>query len=163
MASMVKGTGENASVKNIVKSLLSSLPFDAYVIMTILAMLELSLPDVIVSFAATVGASNAFLALLMIGIGFEIRLGRDKIFRIFRLMALRYGTALIFSLAGFYLLPFELEVRQAMAIAAFGPVSSVATAFTGKLGGDVEMSSAVNSMSIVLSMAAITVTLILVL
>ena len=59
--------------------------------------------------------------------------------------------------------PFELEVRQAMAIAAFGPVSSVATAFTGRLGGNVEMSSAVNSMSIVLSMAAITVTLILVL
>ena len=163
LASMVKGTGEKASLGNIVKSLLSSMPFDAYVIMTILAMLGISLPDVVVSFAGTVGAANAFLALLMIGIGFEIRLGRDKIFRIFRLMALRYGMAVAFSLAGFYLLPFELEVRQAMAIVAFGPVSSVATAFTGKLGSDVEMSSAVNSMSIVLSMAAITITLILVL
>ena len=43
-----------------------------------------------------------------------------------------------------------------MALTALGPVSSVAPAFTGKLEGDVEMASAVNSLSIVVSIVMIT-------
>ncbi len=163
MASIVKGTGEKTSPLSVLKSLFSSMPFDAYVVMTTLAILQIPLPGVVVSFAGTVGSANAFLALLMIGIGFEIRMEKDKLFRIFRLLVLRYGIAVLFALAGYFLLPFPLEVRQAMAIVAFGPVSSVATAFTGKLGGDVELSSAVNSLSIILSIITITITLIVVL
>lgn len=43
--------------------------------------------------------------------------------------------------------PFDTYVVMT-ALVAFGPVSSVATAFTGKLGGDVGLPSAVNSLSI---------------
>lgn len=163
LASLAKGTGEKASPAGVARSLLSSLPFDAYVIMTTLAVLKISLPSVVVSYAATVGSANAFLALLMIGIGFEIHMEKDKLSRIIRLMVLRYGISLLFALAAFYLLPFPLAVRQAMTIVAFGPISSVAPAFTGRLGGDVELSSAVNSLSIVLSIITITITLILIL
>lgn len=163
LASMVVGTGEKPSVKNILKSLFSSLPFDAYIIMTILAVLKIPLPSVVTSFAATVGSANAFLALLMIGIGFEIHMEKEKVSAIIKLMALRYGTAVLFALAAFFLLPLPLMVRQALAIVSFGPISSVSPAFTGKLGGDVELSSAVNSLSIVLSIVSITLVLIVML
>lgn len=163
LASMVVGSEEKASVKNILRSLFSSLPFDAYIIMTILAVFRVQLPSVVTSFASTVGGANAFLALLMIGIGFEIHMDKDKISEIIKLMVLRYGTALIFAMAAFFLLPFPLEVRQALAIVAFGPVSSVSPAFTGRLGGDVELASAVNSLSILLSIVAITIALIVIL
>lgn len=163
LASIAKGTGEKVSPSSIVKSLLSSLPFDAYVIMTVLAIVQIPLPSVVTSFASTVGGANAFLALLMIGIGFEIHMEKDKLTRIVRLMVIRYGMAFVFALAAFFLLPFPLPVRQAMTIVAFGPISSVATAFTGRIGGDVELSSAVNSLSIVLSIITITLTLIVVL
>ena len=163
LASMVVGSEEKASVKNILRSLFSSLPFDAYIIMTILAVFRVQLPSVVTSFASTVGGANAFLALLMIGIGCEIHMDKDKISEIIKLMVLRYGTALIFAMAAFFLLPFPLEVRQALAIVAFGPVSSVSPAFTGRLGGDVELASAVNSLSILLSIVAITIALIVIL
>ncbi|MEW4414117.1 AEC family transporter [Clostridium sp. AN503] len=163
LASLAKGTGEKASPSSVVRSLLSSLPFDAYVIMTILAVCKIPLPSVVISFASTVGGANAFLALLMIGIGFEIHMEKEKLNRIIRLMVIRYGVAVVFALGAFFLLPFPLPVRQAMTIVAFGPISSVATAFTGRIGGDVELSSAVNSLSIVLSIITITLTLILVL
>lgn len=163
LASMVLGTGEKPSVKNILKSLFSSLPFDAYIIMTILAVLKIPLPSVVTSFAATVGSANAFLALLMIGIGFEIHMEKEKVSAIIKLMVLRYGTAVLFALVAFFLLPFPLKVRQALAIVSFGPISSVSPAFTGKLGGDVELSSAVNSLSIVLSIVSITLVLIVML
>lgn len=163
LASIAKGTGEKVSPASIFKSLVSSLPFDAYVIMTVLAICKIPLPSVVTSFAGTVGSANAFLALLMIGIGFEIHMEKDKLTRIVRLMVIRYGVSFLLALAAFFLLPFPLEVRQAMTIVAFGPISSVATAFTGRIGGDVELSSAVNSLSIVLSIITITLTLIVVL
>lgn len=163
MASIVAGTGDRPSVKNVIKSLFSSLPFDAYLIMTVLAVFGISLPEVVVSYAGTVGGANAFLALLMIGIGFEIRMEKDKLARILRILVMRYGLGVALALSAYYLLPYGLEVRQALALTTLGPISSVAPAFTGKVEGDVEMASAVNSLSIVISIVMITGALMLVL
>ena len=124
--------------------------------MTILAVLRVSLPEVVVSYAGTVGSANAFLALLMIGIGFEIRLGREKLARLAKILILRYGLAVFMAVAAYQFLPFDLDVRRAMALVALGPVSSVATAYTGRLEGDVELASAINSLSIVTSIVMLT-------
>lgn len=156
MASIASGAGDKPSVKNVAKSLFSSLPFDAYLIMTLLATVRISLPEMVTAYAGTVGSANAFLALLMIGIGFEIRMGKEKLARIVRIMVIRYGMGVAFALAAFYFLPYGLEVRQAIALIALGPVSSVAPAFTGRLNGDVELASAVNSLSIIVSIVMIT-------
>lgn len=163
LASMVAGEGEKPSVGKMVKKLFSSVPFDAYVIMTILSILEIRLPGIIISFADTAGAANAFLALLMLGIGFEIRMDKEKIKKIIRMLGMRYSIAVIMA-AGFYFLsPFNLEVRQTLAIVTLGPIASVAPAFTADLKGDIEMASAINSLSIVISIVAITAALILLL
>lgn len=156
MASIAAGTGDRPSVKNVLKSLFSSLPFDAYLIMTVLAVCRISLPELFTSYAGTVGNANAFLALLMIGIGFEIRMEREKIAKILQILILRYGMGISIAVLSYFCLPFDLEVRQAIALIALGPVSSVAPAFTGKTGGDVELASAVNSLSIVISIVMIT-------
>lgn len=156
MASIAAGTGDRPSVKNVLKNLFSSLPFDAYLLMTILAVCRIPLPGLVTSYAGTVGNANTFLALLMIGIGFEIRMDREKLTRMFRILAMRYGMGVLMAFAAYFLLPFALEVRQAIALIALGPISGVAPAFTGKLGGDVEMASAVNSLSIVISIVMLT-------
>ena len=49
------------------------------------------------------------------------------------------------------MLPFELEIRQALVILAFSPVGTAVPPFTGELGGDVGLSSAYSSMSILVS------------
>lgn len=158
------GGGAGAgSFRTVLKTLVSSVPFDTYVIMTLLTVLHLKLPDVVILFAETAGGANAFLALLMIGIGFEIHMDKEKMAEILKILIIRYGTAFAFSLGFFFLLPFPLEVRQALAIVVLAPVSSVSPAFTGKVGGDVELSSAINSLTIVISIVAITGALILIL
>lgn len=163
LASMVAGEGEKPSVGKMVKKLFSSVPFDAYAIMTILSILNIRLPGIIISFADTAGAANAFLALLMLGIGFEIRMEKEKIKKIIRMLGMRYSIAVIMA-AGFYFLsPFSLEVRQTLAIVTLGPIAAVAPAFTADLKGDIEMASAINSLSIVISIVAITAALILLL
>lgn len=163
LAGMVVGEDEKPSVKRMAKKLFSSVPFDAYIIMTALSILKLKLPAVVVSFAETAGGANAFLALLMLGIGFEIHMDKEKTAQIVKILVTRYGIALAMA-AGFYLFaPFGLEVRRTLAIVSLGPVASVAPAFTGALNGDVEMASAVNSLSIIISIAAITAALIILL
>lgn len=163
LASMVAGGGDKPSVIKTVKKLFSSVPFDAYVIMTVLSILQIKLPGIIISFADTAGAANAFLALLMLGIGFEIRMDKEKIIKIIQILGMRYTIAIVMAVGFYFLSPFSLEVRQTLAIVTLGPVASIAPAFTADLKGDIEMASAINSLSIVISIVAITAALILLL
>lgn len=159
IAAAVQGKGGKANLKSMAKDLFSSVPFDTYILMTVLGLLHWRLPGPVLNFARTVGSANPFLALLMVGIGFDIHLDKSKWSRLIRMLVIRYGTALILCLCFYYLLPFDREICQALAITAFGPVSSVATAYTGSLGGDVELSSTMNSISIVISVVCMTLLL----
>ena len=163
LAGMVVGEDEKPSLPGMTKKLFSSIPFDAYIVMTILSILKLQLPAVMISFADTAGGANAFLALLMLGIGFEIHMDREKIAQIVQILVMRYGIAVLMAVGFYFFAPFGLEVRQTLAIVSLGPVASIAPAFTGALNGDVEMASAVNSLSIIISIAAITAALIILL
>lgn len=157
----VLGNGEKTSVKNILKSLLSSVPFDAYVVMTIITLLKIELPVVFLTFTDTIGGANAFLALFMIGIGFDIHADKKKISEMVKILATRYTIAVVLSICFYKFMPFEHEIRKALAIIVLGPVASAAPAYTGELGGDIELSSAINSASIIISIVAISMALII--
>lgn len=159
---VIGGEG-NSSLGKTLKTLFSSIPFDAYIIMTLLSILNIKLPGAVLSFVETVGGANAFLALLMIGIGFELHADKKKLARVIRILVVRYGTALLFALGFYFLSPFSEELRMTIAIVVFGPVSSVSPAFTGEIKGDVELASAVNSLSIICSIVCITLALIVLL
>lgn len=143
------------SVKRVVKALVKSIPFDCYVIMTLLCLLNISLPAPIVSFAEIVGNANAFTAMLMLGVGFKLSGNKEQIGAIVRILAVRYGMAVVFAAMFYYLTPFSLEIRQTLMILVFAPIASAAPAFTEELKSDVGLSSAVNSISIVISIVAI--------
>lgn len=163
LAGMVLGENGKPSIGKMIKKLFSSVPFDTYVIMTILSILNIKLPAVIISLSDTAGGANAFLALFMLGIGFEIRMEKEKMAQIIRLLGARYLIAILVSVFFYLLAPFDLEIRRALAIVSLGPISSVAPAFTGALKGDVGMASAINSLSIVISIVTITAALIILL
>ena len=71
------------------------------------------------------------------------------------------GLAAVFASVFYFLLPFELEVRQALVILVFSPIGSAVPGFTQELKGDVGLSSALNSFAMVIGIA-ITVVLLLV-
>ena len=83
--------------------------------------------------------------------------------KIIQILFIRYSVSIALAAAFYFLLPFELEYRQALAILALSPIASAAPAFTGDLDGDIGLASAVNSISIVISIVLITGTLLLVL
>ena len=71
------------------------------------------------------------------------------------MLGIRYGVALALALGCFFLLPFEREARQALMILVFAPIASSVPAFTEEIKGDVGLSSAMNSVSIIISIVCI--------
>ena len=143
--------------------LVRSVPFDAYVIMLVLGLLKIRVPEFITTFAATVGGGNAFLAMLMIGVGFKLSGDRSQIGQIAKIISVRYGVAVILAFVFYNFLPFALEYRQALAVLVFSPIGSAAPAFTAEMKGDIGLASAINSVSIIISVISFVVVLALVL
>lgn len=163
ISSAVKGETSGSPVKQIVRSLVKSLPFDCYIIMTVLCLAHISLPSVVTEFAGIIGNANAFMAMLMIGVGFKLSGDKEQLGQIAQILVVRYAVAILLSLGCFFLLPFGLEVRQALAVLVFSPIASAAPAFTADLKEDVGLASAVNSISILCSIVCIVVVLSIVL
>ena len=157
IASTVKDGGR-FDVRRVLRALSRSVPFLCYLLATILNLLHLSLPRPVLECAGIIANANAFMAMLMIGVGFHIGGSRDQISSIIRIIGLRYAVATVLALVFYYVLPFSLEIRQALVILVFSPIASAVPAFTGELKGDTGLSSAINSISIVISIV-ISVTL----
>lgn len=154
VASMIKD-GRGFSLKRLGKALITSVPFVCYVLMVTMNLAHIPIPGPIVTCAQIIGNANAFVAMLMIGVGFKLAGERSQMGTIIRILLLRYGVAAILAIAFYFLLPFALEIRQALVILAFSPIGSAVPAFTGELKGDVGLSSALNSISIVCSIVII--------
>ena len=154
LAAMVKD-GKGFSFKRIGKALATSVPFVTYVIMVTMNLTRIPIPGFVASCAGLISNANAFMAMLMIGVGFKLESNRSQLGRIARLLIIRYGIAAILASVYYFVLPLDLEVRQALVILAFSPIGSAVPGFTGELKGDVGLSSALNSITIIISIIII--------
>lgn len=160
VASMVKDGG-GFSAKRLIRSLGTSVPFIAYMTMLAMNLLSLKVPGFILSVAEVGAGANAFMAMLMIGVGFRLEAKGEQIAAIGRIFAARYAIATLYALAFYFLTPFALEIRQALVILAYAPIGSAVPAFTREMDSDVGLASAINSIAMAISIVII-VTLLLV-
>ena len=149
VASSIKGTGK-FSIKRVIKALSKSVAFLTCLTMMVLGMLGITLPGPVIELAGIVGGANAFIAMLMLGVGFKLSGDKSQIGTIAKILAVRYGVALVLAIL-FYNLPIELEARTALMVLAFSPIGSAVPAFTEEMGGDAGLSAALNSISIICS------------
>lgn len=156
VASMVKDGG-SFSIMRILKALCKSVPFLTYIIMVVITLLHIGIPGPVVEFAQIIAGANAFLAMFMIGVGFNLSGDKSQTGKIVRILAVRYGAATALALLFYFVLPFPLEIRQPLVILAFSPIGSAVPAFTEELKGDVGLSSAINSISIIISIVIMVV------
>ena len=152
VASAIK-SGARFSVKRILKALGKSVPFMTYLVMLTVCLLQIPIPAFVTECTGIIGSANPFLAMFVIGVGFKLAGEKGQGRKILRLLALRYGVAAVIASLFWFVLPFSLEVRQALVILAFSPIGSAVPPFTAEMKGDVGLSSAVNSMAILISVA----------
>ena len=161
LATLVKD-GVKFDLGRLLKALLTSTTFMTYVIMVTLSVLKISLPDFVVECAGIIGAANPFIAMLMIGVGFRLEANREQLGKVAKILISRYSIAVVLALLCWNFLPYDETVRTAVVILVFSPITSAGPAYTGEMGGDVGLSAAVNSISILCSIPII-VSLLLVL
>lgn len=154
VAAMVKDRAK-FSLKRILGSMAKSPAIICYLVMIFLRLTHIPIPGAVVSFAEVIANANAFVAMLMLGVGFRLSGDRRQVGRVVQILAVRYALAAVIAAGCYFLLPFGLEVRQALVVLAFAPIASAAPGFTAELEGDTGLASAVNSISIVVSIVII--------
>ena len=103
------------------------------------------------------GNANAFLAMLSIGILFELNLDKKNLWDMVKFFALRYVTIVIIMIAVILFIPFSPDIRQAICVLLMAPVASIAPLLTQNAGGDGAKAAQVNSVSILLGIAGMMV------
>lgn len=154
MTSTLLRTGgeERESVGDVLLKFVKSLPFDAYMMMILLAALGVKIPSVVFTLTRPAGQANAFVAMLMIGMMFEPAGDRALLRETARELVWRYLFAAASAALVFFCTPFELVVRQTLCIVCFAPLSSLAPIYTDHCHSDTALASFTNSVSIAVSL-----------
>lgn len=158
-AGMIVEKQNRFSLMPTLRKLGKSVPLITYIVMALLSAFRISLPGPVVSLAGIIGNANAFLAMLMLGVGFQMN-GR-RIPEVLRILLPRYLVSITMGAACSLLLPVPEIYRPALIIPFLGPVATAAPAYTAELKGDYELASAVNSFSILISIVLITAALLI--
>ena len=138
----------------VLKRLFSSVPFDTYVVILILSFAGITLPQPLLTVLDPIAKANAFVAMFLIGMMLHLTVPKAKKGLVVRVVSTRIVFSLIFSLIFFFCTPFALETRQTLCLLAFAPASALAPIFSEKAGCDAGLSSFVNSITILISIAA---------
>ena len=161
IASHVASGESDFKISDLLKKLFSSIPFDVYVLIFVLAIFQLQVPAPILSMASTIGAGNSFLAMLMIGLLLEVKISPTETKNVIKVLSLRIIGTLLISLITYFVLPLPLLAKKILIMAYCAPLSTVSAVFSRKIGYEGDMPAAANSLSIIIGVICMTVLLIL--
>ncbi len=159
IAGAVMDRGETHRLRMFCKRIFSSAPVDVYLLMILLSLLQLRLPDALLTFTDTVSAGNSFLAMLMIGASLNLTVERKNVWPMVRLLLTRYTVCALMVGALWLCLPLNTQMRLAVCLVLLSPMASLDLVYTRLLGGDVALSSQATSLSIIISTALMTILL----
>ncbi len=149
---MGRGSSWKSSLRMVADKLLHSVPFMTYLLLMVKCAIGLEFPEPVYTVASMIGGANAFLAMLMIGILFQLRVEPGELRQVAGILALRYGVNLLLA-ALLWQLPLALALRQVLALALVAPVPSVALVFCERCGCKPSVYGLISSLSMVISLA----------
>lgn len=94
--------------------------------------------------------------MLMIGMMFEMQFQPQHLKQTGVVLLIRYAGAALLAMLFYFVLPFSLKIRQVLVLLCFAPIPSISPVFTGRCGGDEGLSSFAASISILISIAIMT-------
>lgn len=147
------------NIKKTLKGLFSSPPFTTYIVMILLAVVNLRIPTSVLSIVELLASANAFLAMFMIGLFLEINISRSDLKNVLTILLTRYGLGIILALFFYFVLPFSEVIRLSLVILALAPIATLSTINMVKYDSKEEVSGFLSSSTIILSLVLITLVL----
>lgn len=143
-----------------IRKLVTSTPLMTYIVMFTITVIGWKLPDDVLTLISPMCAANPFLAMFMIGSMIRIEFKKEYLADIVTIVGLRHLLSIALAAICFFLLPWDIVIRQALVIVAFAPLSVIAPAYTGMCGGDEGKASTINSVTLIVSIVEITALLV---
>lgn len=158
VADGIMGSGNAFSLTPMLKKIFTTPTFLVYLALIALSLLHLQLPTLVMDVADLAGGSNAFLAMLSIGILFNVKLPKNGLKNLVLLLISRYALNFIMAFSVF-LLPLPQSIQQALAVVLLAPIASSAPLLTDTSGADGQLSALANSLSIPISILGMSIML----
>lgn len=157
IASNVVNKKEGFNVKEVIKKLLSSIPFDTYMFIFIISIFHIEIPKFIQDVTLRIGSANTFLSMLMVGILLDFKIKRNEIKDVFNIIIMRNIIAIILSLCVWFYIPIPELPKKMLIICLFTPATSVSPIFSLQCGYKKDMPAMVGSISILLSIITMSI------
>lgn len=151
----VDGSGR-LDIKNLIKVLLKSVPFDVYMILLIISVLKISIPEEITTIASMIGSANGFLAMLMIGIILEINVSKNHVKAVAKILGTRYLGNVVIGCIIYIFLPLPILAKQMIVLALFAPLSTISAVYSKMIDSDNPAPAIANSISIIVGIFIMT-------
>lgn len=155
VASFLSKVEGKMTLKMVLSKLFRSVPFCTYLLCFILSLFHLSLPSSILSIVKIGADANPFMAMFVLGVMVDFRIGKAELKELISLLALRFlGATLMVMLV--YLLPIEQVVKEMLTICLIAPIAVVSPLFARDLGSKSAIPATLNSLSILMSICLMT-------
>ena len=113
------------TVKLVVSKLVRSGPLVTFAFVGLMSVLDMRLPDGVITSTAIGAHANTFLCMIMIGESISFSMGGGKMGKVLKLLASRWVVCILIALGVWHFLPFEEEIRMALTLTC--PPSNVRT------------------------------------
>lgn len=156
-AGSVASAGDKLTIKTLLKKLFSSIPFDVYILIFVLALLKIQLPGQILSIASFIGAGNGFLAMFMIGLLLEVKINPSEMKMVIKTLLIRFFFGAILMLVVYFLIPIPILAKKIVILAMAAPITTVSAVFSRNIGYHKDAPAIASSLSIIISIIVLTV------
>ncbi|WP_055427543.1 AEC family transporter [Bifidobacterium aesculapii] len=143
-------------LRNIARDFLGSISFDIYMLMLVFMFLHVTIPQPIVTLITPFANANAFCAMAMIGLMMEIPDNRKDRVELAKVIAWRAVFGVVIALAAWFLLPFDMRIREIVVLGAFAPITIFSTKFTDSLTGNAKLAGFSLTVTAIISLVVMT-------
>ena len=160
LAGSVASSNQKLTPKTVIKKLFSSIPFDVYLLIFVLALFKISIPQPILSVASFIGAGNGFLAMFMIGLLLEVKINPSEMKIVLKTLLIRVLFGAILMSIVYFIVPIPM-LAKIVILAMAAPITTVSAVFSKNIGYHRDAPAISSSLSIIISIAVLVVLIIM--
>lgn len=137
--------------KSIVEKLTRSIPLMTYLVVCLLAIVNIQLPNIVINISEIIASANMPLSFLLLGIYLSFTL--DKMYKkqMIKVLAIRYITGLLVGISLFFILPFNVMFKYTILLGFILPISVSVLPYSVEFNYDRKFVGTVSNISILIS------------
>ena len=148
LAGSVASSNQKLTPKTVIKKLFSSIPFDVYLLIFVLALFKISIPQPILS-------------MFMIGLLLEVKINPLEMKIVLKTLLIRVLFGAILMSIVYFIVPIPMLAKKIVVLALAAPITTVSAVFSKNIGYHRDAPAISSSLSIIISIAVLVVLIIM--